>query len=186
MATGANIGLFGASFNPAHNGHLAALRRALDSGRFDEVWLVPVGRHPFDKDLAPFSDRTAMARLLQKASGSAKVSVCEIENAAGLVPSYTYDTVHALCERHPNRRFTLILGSDAAAGLSQWHRIDELRQLCGFYFVPRKGYEDSNLPEVSSSQVRARLAAGQEVGDLVPPSIAQFLTAQGLYRKSSS
>jgi nicotinate-nucleotide adenylyltransferase len=136
--------------------------------------------------MAPFDKRLRMAELLQQATGSGHVTVCGIENALGDGPSYTFETLRALKTRFPTHRFTLILGSDARAGLSQWHRGTELAREAAFYFVPRKGYEASDLPEVSSSQVRARLAVAHDVSDLVPPAIAAFVAAHGLYRASKT
>lgn len=189
-----HIALFGSSFNPPHKGHAAVLEFLADQNLFDEIWLVPVYKHPFAKDLWPYKKRLKLAKLLlggishksfknkntkQQPAIQYKqqtlLKICEIEKQLGKNPSYMFDTASVLKKKYPKKIFTLILGSDCKKDLSKWHRYTELKKLIRFYFVPRKGFENSPFPKVSSTQIRARLKAKKSIASLVPELIAKSL-----------
>lgn len=177
------IALFGSSFNPPHKGHLAVLRDLVCSGDFDEIRLVPVFRHPFVKTLASFSDRFAMTALLANEFNSSKIPVLvdAIENELAKNPSYAIDTVTALIKRHPDAVFTLIVGSDVKNDLSKWHRIDDLKRLVAFRFIPRAGVESSPYPNVSSTEIRAKVAHGESAAEETTTDIAAYILKKKLY-----
>lgn len=192
-----NIALFGSSFNPPHNGHAAVLRFVASQNIFDEIWLLPVYKHPFAKDLWPYKMRLKLTKLLltgilHKSFKNKKIpptkmqseiknrqgtslKICEIEKQLGKNPSYMFDTVRELKKKHPKNTFTLILGSDCKKDLPKWHRYTELKKLIRFYFVPRKGFENSPFPKVSSTQIRTRLKAKKSIIALVPELIAKSI-----------
>lgn len=192
-----HIALFGSSFNPPHKGHAAVLEFLAGQNRFDEIWLVPVYKHPFAKDLWPYKIRLRLTKLLltgllhkscknkktppTKARATTKnwqrtlLKICEIEKQLGKNPSYMFDTVRELKKKHPKNTFTLILGSDCKKDLPKWHRYTELKKLIQFYFVPRKGFENSPFPKVSSTQIRTRLKAKKSIVALVPELIAKSI-----------
>lgn len=175
-----HIALFGSSFNPPHVGHLAVLTALAKKNLFDEIWLVPVYKHPFAKDLWPYTLRLKLAKLLLKEiridCPKSKISLCEIEKKLNKNPSYMFDTVTALKKKYPKIKFTLILGSDCRKDLSKWHRYKELKKIVGFYFIPRSGFEKSPFPRVSSTEVRKKLKAGKSIKGLVPRLVLGILT----------
>ncbi len=176
-----NIGLLGSSFNPPHLGHLSVLTQLTQQQEFDEIWMIPVYYHAFSKNLAPFETRLTLASLLCEEIESKNVKVLPIERELQKKPSYTIDVVLALKNKYPDFSFSLILGTDTKNDLPKWHKIDELRKLVGFYFIPRKGYEDSPHPEVSSTDIRERLEKGLPIDHLTTKKIANYLIKNRVY-----
>ena len=189
------VGLFGGSFNPPHVCHVLASRHLLDAGIVDEVWWLPVHRHAFAKDssLAPWEHRIAMTEAVASAEEGIVVHGIERELSP---PSYTFDTVMALRERHPDCRFSWLIGTDILPELHRWHRWDELRKMLDFLVIGRGQADqtlpaggrfrrlDLTLPDLSSSSLRDDLAAGrfERVRKAVPPSVAKYLEEHpGLY-----
>lgn len=184
------VALFGGSFNPPHVGHVMVATWLLSADRADEVWLLPTGTHAFGKSLAPFADRADMARAAVALLGkSARVDEIEGEREG---PSYMIDTVELLLSRHPDLAFTLVVGTDILAERTKWKAFDRLVTLVELLPVRRAGIAGSEIvdpkapaplfPEVSSSDVRARLAEGKPVDGLVPKAVLDIVKARQLYR----
>ena len=177
------IALFGASFNPPHLGHKAAVEFAWKTGLFDEIWIIPVFSHPHGKNLLDCDLRLEMIKLLISEVTIKPLFINTIEKNLGKSPCYSLDIVLALKEQHPDYHFTYILGSDAKKDMPNWYRIDELKKAVDFCYVPRKGYEDSKLPEVSSSQIREQLNQGKSIAGLTSKQVENYLLKHHLYKK---
>ncbi|MFQ5845789.1 MAG: nicotinate (nicotinamide) nucleotide adenylyltransferase [Planctomycetota bacterium] len=201
---GARHGIFGGSFDPVHRGHEAAVRALVERRGPDRLYVVPAGRPPHKREgcRAPFADRVEMARLA--VAGLPRAEVLSIEEArAG--PSYTVDTVDELCDRHPGAALELYVGADMLADLPGWR---EAGRLVGRVSViafarpgqdleaARRAFEDrlGPLPEgvleirsvdVSSTEIRRRLAAGEPVEGLLSPPVEAYIRARGLYGASA-
>ncbi|MCS6913365.1 MAG: nicotinate (nicotinamide) nucleotide adenylyltransferase [Myxococcales bacterium] len=183
------IALYGGSFDPPHIAHQMACLYVLSIGAVDEVWMIPCYQHPFDKRSAPFAHRVAMCRLAGEILGE-RVRVCTIEEELG-GQSYTLRTVRALQERHPEHTFILLIGSDLVQERQRWFGWPELARRIPFFVVGRMGVEGPAagasvvLPAVSSTAVRAELAAGRSPTELVPRAVLDYIEAHGLYRASA-
>ncbi len=176
------VAVYGGSFNPPHVAHQLALAYVLATARVDEVWMVPTFKHPFDKQLAPFSDRAKMCELAASPFKTVRVSGIEEELGGD---SYTLRTMRALVERHPDHRFSLVIGADLVAERERWHGWPELKELVPFIVIGRQGSPSAGgitLPEVSSTLVRQRLGAGEAVDALVAADVVDYIRARGLYR----
>lgn len=178
------VAVFGGSFNPPHVGHALVASWLLWTGRVERVWLVPAFSHAFGKDLAPFEARVDLCRALAAVLGPAvEVHPLEAELPA---PSYTLDTLRALAARHPEHRFRLVIGADVVPELPRWHRWEAIEAAFAPIVVGRQGWPTPpgavDFPPVSSTEIRARLAADAEVGHLVPRQVLRALPA-GLYRR---
>ena len=171
------IAVYGGSFNPPHVGHALVSAWALWTGRADGVWLVPTYRHAFDKALAPFEERIALCRALA-ADVSSAIEVVTLERELP-VPSYTVDTLQVLQSRHPDLRLRLLVGADILDQTDAWKDWDTIQQEFSPLVVGRAGFGDvpdaPTFPEVSSSDLRRRLAAGQTVDGLVTTGVAARL-----------
>jgi nicotinate-nucleotide adenylyltransferase len=194
----ARIGLFGGSFDPPHNAHLALARTARDELPLDEVRWVVAGQ-PWQKDrrMTPAAHREAMVRLAIGAEPRFVIDRCEIERAG---PSYTLDTVRELQAAQPAAAFFLIIGADQYTGLHSWHGWQELLGRVVLAVAGRPGARPPVHPEVlrhahrmvplpmldiSSTEIRRRVAAGLDITELVPPPVARYIDQHALYRAAT-
>ncbi len=181
-----DIGLLGGSFNPPHVGHLMLAAWALATQRLDALWLLPAYRHPFGKQLAPFGERVRMCELAVDGLRGAKVSRAEEELRDDPLVGRTVRTLEYLAARHPEARFTLVLGADILAETASWYRFDRVQELARVVVVGRQGHPEARaggpaLPEISSTAVRAALARSEDVSRLVPSAVLEYIAARGLY-----
>lgn len=177
-----HVALFGGSFNPPHVGHQLAALYVLETAPVDALWLVPCFMHAFEKQLAPFEHRVAMCERLAAPLGQ-RVQVSTVEGQLGGV-SRTLNTVRALRAANPGVRFSLMIGSDLRAERATWYGADELMTLIDFIVVGRSGADPQSMvamPAVSSTEVRARLAAGQPVDAQLSRGVRAYIEAHGLY-----
>lgn len=183
------VAFYGGSFNPPHVAHAMVASWLLWTDQVDAVWLVPVYRHAFeglhDKSLAPFEQRLAWCRALAADLGEpeptaphARLRVLDVE-AHLPVPSYTIDTLRHLQAQHPDARFRPVIGADVLPQLPRWRQWDALRTLFPPIVVGRVGFPQPPgavvFPEVSSSEVRRRLLAGEDVGPLLTQGVSRAL-----------
>ena len=184
------VALFGGSFNPPHAAHERIVELLLEQAVADEVWIVPAHEHPFGKPLVSFDARLAMCRLSFERFGD-RVRVLALEGELGGV-SYTVRTLEELRRRYPDRRFKLVVGSDVLGEQGQWRDFERVLALASFVVVPREGHPTRDeralavdpVANISSTEVRKRLAEGRALGDLVSPVVARYIAAHKLYRDS--
>lgn len=145
-----NIAIFGGSFDPPHPGHYEIARRLARRKSLDEVWVVPVFRHPFGKKSAPFAKRLGACRTFFKPLGS-KVKVKDLERRLGGV-SYTVRLLRFLKKKYPSRSFFLAVGTDSYRERRAWKNFGEIERLARLIVFPRG--PRSPIPNVSSTQIR--------------------------------
>jgi len=179
------VALFGGSFNPPHVAHQMVALYVLETAPVDEVWFVPAYEHAFGKPLAPYADRLQMCELAAAALRP-RVRVSSVEGEIG-GRSLTLRTVRRLAELHPEHAFSLVIGSDLQGDVPTWYGADELQRTISFIVVGRAGAAPAEsgaiaMPEVSSTAVRAALAAGKAVDGLVPRAVLDYILRKGLYK----
>ncbi|HEY1375185.1 MAG TPA: nicotinate-nucleotide adenylyltransferase [Gemmataceae bacterium] len=199
------IGVFGGAFDPVHYGHLILAEQSREQARLDAVWFVPAARHPFKADTtaAPFDRRAEMLRLA--VAGQSAFRVDEIEkDRPGL--SYTADTLDELHRRHPDDELFLLIGSDTLAELPTWHAPERIVRAAGLVVMARPGHTvlsageletaiglyheevvrlqvvDVPLIDLSSRDIRRRVAAGRSVRYMLPRAVEVYIGEKGLYR----
>jgi nicotinate-nucleotide adenylyltransferase len=189
------IGLFGGSFDPPHRAHLALARAALSVLALDELRWLPTGQ-PWQKPRTPTAaaHRLAMLEIAIADEPGMVIERIEIERSG---PSYSIDTVRALMAHEPGHDWWLLIGQDQHANFASWH---DWRQLLGLVrlavaerpgvvlAVPAGVLALGHVPvpmaphAISATDIRARVAAGQDISQLVPPGVAGYIDQQGLYR----
>ena len=189
------VGLYGGSFDPVHNAHLALARSARDALALDEVRWIPAGQ-PWQKPRAMTAavHREAMLRLALDGERAFLIDRIELERAG---PTYTLETVRALSAALPGRQWFLIVGADQYRRFDTWHGWQELLERVVLAVANRPGepvaeaaggarfpHVDVPLPmlDIASSDVRDRVARRLPIADLVPPDVARYIDLHGLYQ----
>jgi nicotinate-nucleotide adenylyltransferase len=190
-----NIGLFFGSFNPVHIGHLALANYLLEFVPFREIWFIVSPQNPFKTEEALAPARQRLAMVSQSVSPESRFKVSDVEFDLPR-PSYTIDTLEVLSHRHPQSRFSLIMGSDNLTRLDRWKSWNELAGRYPIVVYPRPGHpvlERSELPhpnitvveapllDLSSTLLREGLMAGKNLRFLMPPGIYEYIRANHLY-----
>lgn len=188
------IGIFGGTFDPIHNGHLVAAVNARHDLQLDRVLIIPANV-PWQKVgqrvVSPAADRLAVVQAAVADVEGLEASDIEIRRGG---PSYTADTVNELHALHPGAHLFLILGADAVAGLATWERVEVVRERVTLAVVnrPRSGavalapgwdMVTVEIPalDLSSTDLRARAAAGRPLDFLLPAGAIRCLRERGLY-----
>jgi nicotinate-nucleotide adenylyltransferase len=182
--------VFGGSFDPPHIGHLLAMTEVLSLGRADDILMIPCATHPFGKAAAPFEHRLAMCRLTAAAVGAGRVVVSDIERRRAL-SGRTLDTLLAVRQEMPDRELGFLVGADILDERDRWYRFDEIERLAPLIVIGR-GPDEAGAADaagallcvapVSSTEVRRRIAAGEDCSGLVTPDVLAYIEKKGLYR----
>jgi nicotinate-nucleotide adenylyltransferase len=177
------VGIFGGSFDPPHVVHQMVCLYVLETCAVDEIWVIPTYRHAFAKDLVAFEHRRRMCELAFRALGD-RVRISCIEGEMARPVSRTLHTLEALRERHPEIELRLIVGADILKETRSWHRWEDIVALAPPIVVGRSGHDGPGIemPAVSSTEIRQRLARGQSVQALVPRLVIDYIAGRGLYR----
>jgi nicotinate-nucleotide adenylyltransferase len=190
------LGIFGGTFDPPHVGHLVTAVNVRHELALDRVLLV-VNDQPWQKlgtrDITAADDRLAMVEAAVRDVAGLEASAIELERGG---MSYTADTLAQLLAEDPTLDLFVILGSDAALGLPTWERADEVRSLATIVVVERPGGGEGEPPvgwswirvevprlEVSSTDLRARVADGRPLDYLLTPEVMATIERRGLYRE---
>lgn len=187
--------LFGGTFDPPHEGHLAIAREAADRFALDRVLFVPAALPPHKAHgaIASYEDRIRMVELACRADARFEASRIEsLSTGAGHRRNYSIDTVERLAAAGRKPDFFLI-GADAFAEIGTWHRWKELIAEIEFIVVTRPGAKMTIPPgarvrlleglklDISSSDIRAKIAAG-DLHAPVPAPVLAYIVEHGLYR----
>jgi nicotinate-nucleotide adenylyltransferase len=193
------IGLFGGSFDPVHIAHLALAREALERLPLDEVRWIPAGQ-PWQKkrQLMSPQHREAMVKLAIAGEPRFTLETCELRRRG---PSFTLDTVRELQGAQPGQQWFLIIGQDQYTGLHTWRDWRELVSLVTLVVAKRPGAaawphpdllraEQRAVPlpmmDISSTDIRARIAQHESIDDLVPAGVARYIEQHRLYQEPPS
>lgn len=185
------IGIFGGSFDPIHFGHLSLALQLSEIHHLDEVLFIPVFCSPFKKEAPPAASpeqRMEMLRLALAPIPSFRISTLEIARNG---TSYTIDTLRLL--HSPESQLHLLLSDEAASHFLQWKEPEEILRLAPPWIGGRSSSK-ANLPpslqkyftptqifEVSSTEIRARLRKKLYCGHLIPAKALDYIQAHHLY-----
>ena len=198
---GTRLGVMGGTFDPIHYGHLVTAEEALVQLGLDSVLFVPTGR-PWMKEregVSPPEDRYLMTVIATASNPRFRVSRMEVDRDG---PTYTVDTLRGLKDLYgANTDLFFITGADAIVEILQWKDPQELFDLATFVAATRPGYDvraaiEEHAPAsrtditvmsipalaISSTDIRARIAAGRPIRYLVPEGVKSYVEKAGLYR----
>ncbi|MBQ9554832.1 MAG: nicotinate-nucleotide adenylyltransferase [Muribaculaceae bacterium] len=191
------IGIFGGSFDPIHTGHAIIAQHIISSGAVDRLWFMvsPVNPLKAGKERqVTDSDRLRMVEMVSRPMEGVETSAFEFTMPR---PSYTIDTLNALQAKFPDDEFFLVIGADNWEVFNKWRNSEEILANYHILVYPRLGHE-VNIPvelqervqlvgapviELSSTQVRERLASGLSVRYYVPDGVHDYITSHNLYSK---
>jgi len=200
-----HIGILGGSFDPVHLGHLIMAQDALERFDLDRALFVPAAQPPHKAGGPRAAAEHRMAMLAAAIEGQPDMEISPLEIERGGV-SYSVDTVADLQQRRPRDVFSFIIGADTLRELHTWTRVEELLDRCRFLTLCRPGYpvreltpERLRLPparaaqllrdcvsgheiQISSSDIRMRLAEGLPIRYLVHPAVEMYIAEHRLYQ----
>jgi nicotinate-nucleotide adenylyltransferase len=193
------IGVLGGTFDPIHLGHLAAARAAMECARLDSVVFIPSAQPPHrGAAQATAADRLAMSKLAIDGDPHFEVSDVEVRRGG---KSYTVDTLEELHRSFPGEELFLILGWDAARLFQTWHKPEGVGALASFVIVARPGMRSPTpadlkaaglepdrvimchvpTPDISASELRSAIAAGESLAGKVAPAVERYIAAHHIY-----
>lgn len=182
------LGLYGGTFDPIHNGHLILARDARDLFQLDRVIFVLAKVSPHKIGNPPASAETRRQLLASALEGEEGFEMDDSELLRE-GPSFTIDTVRAYKAKYPDTQLYYFIGDDNIDELDTWKDIEELKQLVQFVILSRSGTPFflsypmvSRRVEISSTEIRYRIARGQSIRYMVPDSTCALIKKLGLYR----
>lgn len=199
------IGVFGGSFDPIHLGHLILAENCRQQASLDQVLFIPCSMSPHKLDGAHGTDRQRLEMLDLAIGGHRDFVRSDMEIKRGGV-SYTVETLKQLDAAQPGNEWFFLMGADSLENFSSWHQPEEILKMARPIVVGRPGTAEvdlsvleklssaeyvesvrqcvveSPLIEISSSNIRQRVAGDRSIRFLVPRSIEQYIVTQKLYR----
>ncbi len=197
------VGIYGGTFAPIHNGHVQAAKLFMEQMRLDILIVIPAGIPPHKQ--VDFVDdpvhRLRMCELAFAGIDGVIVSDMEIRRKG---KSYTVDTIRELSA--PDRRLLLLCGTDMVLSFDKWREYKEILSLCYPVYIRREGdsflekliveklaqyYKETGKMfrrligdpiELSSTEIRKKVGMGEDISSLVPPTVANYIAENGLYR----
>ena len=197
------VGIYGGTFAPIHNGHVAAAKAFMEQMKLDYLFIIPAHLPPH-KQIDESDDpvyRLRMCELAFKDIDGVVISDCEIARGG---KSYTYDTLKEL-QREDTRLF-LLCGTDMVLTFDTWYRFEDIFKMCYPVYVRRENdalignrivskineyYQKYGVMfrkimtepiELSSTDIRRAVKNGQDISGMVPTAVADFIKQNGLYR----
>ena len=194
------LGIYGGSFDPVHNAHLAIAKACQQHAALDEVWFTPTAVQPL-KHHGPHATDAQRVEMLRLATADKPTwRVCTLEIDRGGF-SYTVETLRQIHEELPEAELFFPIGGDALRDVPQWKEPREIFRLATPLVVRRAGRQSPDLHQIeplcteatqprliempameeSSTEIRRRIAAGATINDVVPLAVADYIQAHQIY-----
>ncbi len=199
------LGIFGGSFDPVHNGHLALADACKEAVGLDQIWFIPTAVQPL-KPYGPSASNADRLEMLRLATvGREDFIVSTLETGRGGT-SYMVDTLTTIRRREPEAELYLLMGADTLQDFPKWHEPAKVLELATPVVVHRAEephpnfgvvapYVDYDRLEqfaklvvamppmpISSSEIRRRIAEGDIADEFLPSTVAQYTVDEQLYR----
>ncbi|MDZ4228516.1 MAG: nicotinate (nicotinamide) nucleotide adenylyltransferase [Candidatus Levybacteria bacterium] len=196
-----DIAILGGSFDPPHRGHVVIANKLLKLYHFNQIWLMPLFQHPFNKNLSSPDMRHEMTKCLK----NDKVKVSDFEIRKKTI-SYTIDTLRFLTKKYPQDNFCWIIGTDQVDSFTKWKEWKEIIDNFKLIVVPRTGFKKAekeleNISKlvrapkniflidkkkfppiyISSTLIRKKVRKDKSIVSMVPKKVGQYIIDHGLY-----
>ncbi len=198
------VGVYGGTFAPIHNGHVAAAKAFMEQMKLDYLFIIPTYLPPH-KQIDASDDPLYRLKMCELAfEGTDGVVISDVEIARG-GKSYTYDTLKEL--ERPDTRLFLLCGTDMVLTFDKWYRYEDILKMCYPTYVRRENdplitkrivakigeyYEKHGVMfrrivtdpiELTSTEIRRAVREGRDISGMVPARVAEFIQNNGLYRE---
>ena len=194
------VGLFFGTFNPIHVGHLIIANHMAESSELDEVWLVVTPHNPHKKKNNLLEDihRLAMVRIATEAYPKLKASTIEFDLPQ---PNYTVNTLAVLEEKHPDKKFCLIMGEDNLKNLHKWKNYEVILERHPIFIYPRISnnsesksnsilernnsvtFINAPIVELSSTFIRNNIALNKNIQPMLSKNVWHYIDEMNFYKK---
>ena len=179
-------GIYGGSFNPIHNGHIAIAKRMLELAGLDEIWLIVSPQNPLKTAGSLLDDRLRLEMMQRALAPYPQLTASDYEFRLPR-PSYMWNTLQQLSADHPEREFTLLIGADNWTVFDRWYHAADIIAHYPIAIYPRTGSDidvttlpptvrlfNTGLYDISSTLVRNTIKAGGDISSLVPKEIVRM------------
>lgn len=180
-------GIFGGSFNPIHNGHIALARQILERSDLDEIWFVVSPQNPIKPASMLADDNYRLSLVRAALEGEERMQASDYEFHMPR-PSYMHDTLMSMRRDYPDREFSLIMGGDNWTGFRHWYKWEDILRQFRIIIYPRRGADievsalpqnvlmaDTLLYDISSTEIRNKISKGEDISRLVPEAVAKLI-----------
>lgn len=180
METKKRVAIFGGSFNPIHNGHIALAQSVINQGLADEVWLLVSPQNPLKKQGDLLDEQKRLTLAERALDGEKHIKVSDFEFTLPR-PSYTWNTLQALSRAYPECKFKLLVGADNWKVFDKWAHYNDILSHYELLVYPREGYDinAASLPPsvslihaplfpISSTDIRHMVHEGEDIQSYIP------------------
>lgn len=198
-----HIGIMGGTFDPIHNAHLALAKQAYEQFSLDGVWILPNGNPPHKRNTkqADVGFRMEMVRLAIE--DIPYLELCDVERS-NRGYHYTFETLQLLNKKYPDTQFYFIMGADSLFEFEDWREPGIISRECILLAAARDHHNREHLRRrmeelehlfgadirilntpnmnIASEYIRASIAKGEDISDMVPAPVAEYILRQGLYK----
>lgn len=186
-------GIFGGSFNPIHNGHISLAFQIISRGALDEIWFMVSPQNPLKHRASLVTDKIRFKMVETALREYPALKACDYELHLPQ-PSYTWDTLNSMSVDFPNNKLVLLIGADNWQCIQQWYKYEDIISNYDIIIYPRRGYcisqselpknvsfIDSDLFDISSTEIRQRIKKKEGIEGLVPPGVERIIKEETLY-----
>ncbi|WOD45195.1 nicotinate (nicotinamide) nucleotide adenylyltransferase [Hwangdonia lutea] len=190
------IGLYFGSFNPIHIGHLVIANHLVEHSDLDQIWFVVTPHNPFKKKSSLLDNYQRLEMVYRATKDYPKLQPSDIEFNLPQ-PNYTINTLVYLQEKHPDYKFSLIMGEDNLKSFHKWKNYELILENHHIYVYPRlsKGHVetqfdnhkkihhiDAPIMELSSTFIRSAIKAGKNIQPMLPQHVWEYLDEMNFYK----
>ena len=189
------VGLYFGSFNPVHIGHMVIANYVVEFSGLEELWFIVSPQNPHKDKTHLLNDDDRLELVQMAVEGDNRLQVSDIEFSL-TKPSYTYNTLACLEDRHPGISFKILMGSDNLEIFHKWKNYRNIIENHELIVYPRPGFDKSKvlqhksiviaegapMIEISSSFIREALKKGKDIRHFLPGKVWERIKKKEFYR----